>query len=124
MCPEELLAAVTRLLIGESETRALFEAEPTAFRWIFSREGDAVWIRMLRLPNGRRHDRAGVEIWSTQQALDTLARSVIRCFDEVARTYGESGYHGKWGHPFPRSELETLRGHWRSRQSAGADPQA
>ena len=37
--PEDLLTAVARLALGETETRAQFEAEPTAYRWIFYREG-------------------------------------------------------------------------------------
>ncbi|MFE3881125.1 hypothetical protein ACFXPX_42920 [Kitasatospora sp. NPDC059146] len=61
--PEDLLTAVARLVGGEAETRAQFEAEPTAFRWIFYRAGDDVWIRLLQLPDGAKHDNAGTEIW-------------------------------------------------------------
>ncbi|MET9030445.1 hypothetical protein ABZW96_33230 [Nocardia sp. NPDC004168] len=110
--PEDLLTAVARVVLGEKETRAQFEAEPTAFRWIFYREGNAVWIRVLELPDGRKHDNAGIEIWSSWQTIETLGRSVIRCFDEVATKYGESGYRGKWTQHFPRSELEALRTAW------------
>ncbi|MFF2119124.1 hypothetical protein ACFVXH_17535 [Kitasatospora sp. NPDC058184] len=119
--PEDLLTAIARLVSGEAETRAQFEAEPTAFRWIFYREGDDVWIRLLRLPDGARHDNAGTEIWSTQQDVDTVARAVIRCFDDAATKYGESGYRGKWGEHFPRTELEALRSLWRTHRS---DPAA
>lgn len=112
--PEELLTATARLVLGEEQTRAQFEAEPTAFRWIFYRGGDDVWVRLLQLPDGRRHDNAGTEIWSSWQTVDTLARAVIRCFDDVVRRYDESGYHGKWGEPFPRLELEALRTAWRN----------
>lgn len=104
--PEDLLTAVTRLILGERETRAQFEAEPTAYRWRFHRGDDDVWVQLLQLSDGRRNDNAGTEIWSSWQTTDTLARAIIRGFDEVARTYGESGYHGKWGSPFPRTELE------------------
>lgn len=117
--PEELLTAVVGLLTGEGETRAHFEAEPTAFRWIFYREDESVWIRLLQLPDSSRPDRASTEIWTSWQTVDTVARAVIRCFDDIARTYGESGYHGKWRHPFPRTELEALRTHWQSRKTAG-----
>jgi hypothetical protein len=116
--PEELLTAVVGLLVGESETRAQFEAEPTVFRWIFYREDESVWIRLLQLPDSSHHDRAGTEIWTSWQTVDTIARAVIRCFDDIARTHGESGYHGKWCHPFPRTELEALRTHWQSRKIA------
>jgi hypothetical protein len=100
-------------------------AEPTAFRWIFSRGDVDVWVRLLQLADGRRHDKAGTEIWSSWQTTDTVARATIRCFDEVARRYGESGYHGKWGSPFPRLELEALRTAWRNQsrdESPGAPP--
>ncbi|MEU2298043.1 hypothetical protein ACK389_01260 [Streptomyces antibioticus] len=111
--PEDLLTAVTRLVGGESECRAQFEAEPTAFRWIFYRQGTDVWIRLLELPHGNAHDKTGTEIWSTQQDIDIVARAVIRCFDEVVREHGESAYRGKWGEHFPRAELEALRSAWR-----------
>ncbi|WP_186001461.1 hypothetical protein [Streptomyces sp. IB201691-2A2] len=111
--PEDLLTAVTRLIVGETECRAQFEAEPTAFRWIFYREGTDVWIRLLELARGSDHDNAGTEIWSTQQHIDVVARAVIRCFDEVVSKYGESAYRGKWGEHFPRTELEVLRTAWR-----------
>lgn len=114
--PEELLTAVTRLVVGETETRAQFEAEPTAYRWIFHREGEDIWSRVLELRIGSDHDNRGTEIWSSWLGIDQLARAVIRCFDEVAQTYGESGYRGKWGEHFPRTELEALRRLWHTRQ--------
>ncbi|MFF4457864.1 hypothetical protein [Streptomyces goshikiensis] len=110
--PEQLLTAVARLVSGETDTRAQFEAEPTAFRWIFYRQGDDAWIRLLELRHGSDHDSKGTEIWSNQLHVDVLARAVIRCFDEVAQTYDESGYRGKWGEHFPRTELEALRRLW------------
>jgi hypothetical protein len=115
--PEELLTAIARLIVGEKETRTQFEAEPTAYRWIFYREGDDVWIQLLQLADRGKHDKAGTEIWSSWQTTDTLARAIIRGFDEVAHKYGESGYHGKWGSPFPRTELEALRSAWRERHA-------
>jgi hypothetical protein len=111
--PEGLLTAVARLIVGEKETRAQFEAEPTAYRWIFHREGDDIWMQILQLADRSKHDKAGTEIWSSWQTTGTLARAIIRGFDEVAHKYGESGYHGKWGSPFPRTELGALRNAWR-----------
>lgn len=118
--PEDLLTAVTRLIVGDTECRAQFEAEPTAFRWIFYREGTNVWIRLLELTRGTDHDNTGTEIWSTQQDTDVVARAVIRCFDEVVREYGESAYRGKWGEHFPRAELEALRTAWREHRGGWA----
>lgn len=119
--PEDLLTAVARLVAGTSETRVQFEAEPTAFRWIFYREGAAAWLRLLELRHGGDHDTAGTELWSGALSVDGLARAVVRCFDEVAMVYGESGYRGKWGEHFPRGELEALRSLWQAHRSAN-DP--
>ncbi|MFH8977957.1 hypothetical protein [Streptomyces sp. NPDC017890] len=110
--PEEFLTAVARIVTGETETRAQFEAEPTAYRWIFYREAADVWIRLLELRHGSDHDNRGTEIWSSQLPIDALAQAVVRCFDEVARTNGESGYRGKRCEHFPRAELEALRRLW------------
>ncbi|MEU3558060.1 hypothetical protein [Streptomyces fragilis] len=116
--PEDLLTAVTRLMAGETECRVQFDAEPTIFRWIFYREGTDVWMRLLRLARGSDHDNRGTEIWSSWQDVDSVARGVIRCFDQVVREYGESAYRGKWGEHFPRTELEALRAAWRRHQGA------
>ncbi|MFJ5995660.1 hypothetical protein [Streptomyces sp. NPDC092370] len=75
--PEEFLTAVARLVAGETEARAQFEAEPTAYRWIFCREGADTWIRVLELRHGGDHDNEGTEIWSSQLGIDQLARTVI-----------------------------------------------
>lgn len=101
--PEELLTAVARLVADEAQIRVQFEAGPTAYRWIFCREGKDTWIRVLELRDGSDHDDKGTEIWSSRLTVHQLARAVIRCFDEVAQIYGESGYRGKWGEHFPRT---------------------
>jgi hypothetical protein len=106
--PEELLTAVARLLAGGTQAEARFEAEPSVFRWIFTREGAEVSIRVLQLPDRLA---AETEIWRTRQPLHTLARVTVRCFDDVARKYPE--YDDLWGRPFPHSTLETLRTGWR-----------
>ncbi|QNP71912.1 hypothetical protein IAG44_22520 [Streptomyces roseirectus] len=95
--------------IAPGPERAQFEAEPTAFRWVFYREGEMVWVRVLELPDGGAHDGRGVEIWSGVVGVEELGRAAIRCFDEVERVYGVSGYRGKWGEHFPSVELEALR---------------
>lgn len=120
LAPDELLTAVTRVVLYQGETRVQFEAEPTAFRWIFYREGDQVWVQLLQLANGALHDKAGMQIWSSWQTVDTVARAVIRAFDDLAAEHGTSRYQDKWGHPFPTAELEKLRTTWRQYKSTAA----
>lgn len=111
--PEALLTAVTRLIVAEAECRAQFEAEPTAFRWIFYREGTNVWIRLLELVDGSAHDNTGTEVWAAQQNIDVVARAVIRCFDEVVRECSESAYRGKGVRTSLALSSKALRSAWR-----------
>ncbi|MFI6347726.1 hypothetical protein [Streptomyces sp. NPDC050560] len=67
-------------------------------------------------PDGGDPDHAGPDggarstaAWSTVVEADTLARALVRCFDDVARAHGEDGYRALWGAPFPRTALESLR---------------
>ena len=113
--PQDLLTAVTRIAAGSAEARTQFEAEPTAFRWIFTRDGDQVCIRVLELPDGDLQDSGGTEILSITQHVDTVVRAAVRCFDAVFSAYGEDGYELSWKSPFPRAELERLRSIWRER---------
>lgn len=67
------------LLTGQVETRAQFEAEPTAYRWIFYRQDTTVWIRIVELRHGALHDNAGTELWSSWQPVDRLVRGKLPC---------------------------------------------
>lgn len=110
--PEALLAAVAGLLTGESETRAHFEAEPTEFRWIFYREGESVWIRLLQLADFDRHDSASTEIWTSWQTVDTVVRALISCFDDVAKPTARAAItaSGAAPSPAPSSKLSEPTG--------------
>ena len=111
--PEHFMGAVAHLLLGDVEAGVAFEAEPTVYRWRFTREGDTADVRLTEHPDDRR---PGVEIWSTRQSLGALARVTIRCFDAVAQQ-GEAEYEREWRRPFPRFELEALRTAWRDHRA-------
>ncbi|MFG1872576.1 hypothetical protein [Micromonospora arborensis] len=116
--PEQLLAAVTNVVVGAPSAHAEFEAEPTAYRWTLQRRGPEVEIRLLEATSDRVLDHASRLIWSSSQPVDTLARVVVRAFDAVASRHGEDGYEATWGRPFPRTEVNALRAAWHgSRQS-------
>lgn len=70
---------IAPLLTGQVETRAQFEAEPTAYRWIFYRQDTTVWIRIVELRHGALHDNAGTELWSSWQPVDRLVRGKLPC---------------------------------------------
>jgi hypothetical protein len=116
--PEEFLEAVTRLVLGAAEQRVQFEAEPNAFRWIFNQHQDHVDIRLFEVPDDTLPDTAGTTLWTSRQPTSTLARAVIRAFDQVEEEHGEDGYLERWRSPFPGHELDALRAAWRSTQAA------
>ncbi|MEV0455552.1 hypothetical protein [Catellatospora methionotrophica] len=111
--PEEFLTAVAHLVLGWSDTRVQFEAEPAAYRLIFHRDHDEVDICLVRVRTRDLPDEAGATAWTSRQPLSVLARAVIRAFDAVEAEHGEAGYRTAWGRPFPRAELTALRSAWR-----------
>ncbi|MFI1439130.1 hypothetical protein [Streptomyces fructofermentans] len=112
--PEDLLNAVTRVVLGARMVKAQFEGDPGAHRWVFHRYGDFVDIDLLLLEDGRRPDSEGQVIWeSRRQGVDAIARAVIDGFDRVAQDLGEEAYRMRWLSPFPRTDLEDLRTAWR-----------
>jgi hypothetical protein len=108
--PEDLLGAVTRIVVGEPAAQAEFDAEPAIQNGSFHREGDAVQVRIASDGDG--------EPWTTRQDVGDLARAVIRAFDHVAWTIGPDADAERWGRPFPHRELEALRTAWRARRDA------
>jgi hypothetical protein len=116
--PEEFLTAVANIVLGATDTRAEFDAEPTVCRWIFHRRDTDVDIRMLEVASGRLPDDAGTVVWTSRQTIDTLARAVVRAFDGVVAEHGEDGYETTRGRPFPSLELNALRTAWRKTDQA------
>jgi hypothetical protein len=112
--PEQLLRAVARLVLYETDTQAEFEAEPIVYRWFFHRHGNTVDIRLVEAADARTPEHDGNLIWHSQRSTTTLARTVIRAFDTVAADVGEIDYQTQWGRAFPRHELEALRTAWRT----------
>ncbi|MFC8235007.1 hypothetical protein [Streptomyces sp. NPDC056663] len=107
--PEQFLCEITRLMLGNRDTRAEFQGEPQVYRWSFHRDDSDVDIRLVRAKNDREPDSSGVALWSGRHASATLGRSAVRAFDQIAHELGEEGYESQWGRPFPRTELEALR---------------
>lgn len=118
--PEQLLAAVTQLVLGAVASRAEFEAEPTVYRWFFQRKETDVGIRLLEAADRRMPDDAGELIWCGRQTVTTLARTIVRAFDSVVDELGQVGYESRWGRPFPARELAALRAAWRTGRSLPA----
>lgn len=83
--PEDLLTAVARLVTGEAEARAQFEAEPTAFRWIFYREGTAGPCQPLRRGGGAASPAAN---WATGPLVPLYAQHIAAVSQLLAGSAG------------------------------------
>jgi hypothetical protein len=111
--PEQFITAVARVVLGASQARAEFEAEPIVYRWLFDRDNGHVQIRLLQLPSRGSRDDVGDIVWASRQPVDVVARAVVRAFDAVETEHGEVGYQAMWGRPFPSFELRALHDAWR-----------
>jgi hypothetical protein len=116
--PEQFLYAITRLVMGDADTRAELEGEPQVHRWFFHRDGPEADIRLVTADDGRAPDGSGAVLWSGRHTITALARSAVRAFDRVANELGEESYASQWGRPFPRTELEALRAVMRAHSRA------
>ncbi|MFB8280393.1 hypothetical protein [Nocardia colli] len=106
--PEDMLDAVLSLCSGSATARVYFEAEPTAYVWLFDRTDSNVDIRLVKLADSDEPDDSGTELWSTTQTLNHLACTVVGAFEVVVRQHGDDGYLKKWCRPFPHAELQAL----------------
>lgn len=117
--PEQFLEAVTRLVVGGTDSRVGFEGEPVEYRWIFNRRGSDVAVRVVELPQRHLPDAAGDLLWAMTQPVEAVARVVVRGFDNLAAEVRDDDYRDQWHAPFPRRELEALRNAWRASSSRG-----
>ncbi|WP_327700716.1 hypothetical protein OG530_01460 [Streptomyces decoyicus] len=91
--PEGLLNAVGHLLTGQVETRAQFEAEPTAYRWIFYRQDTTVWIRIVELRHGALHDNPAPSCGAAGSP--STGSSAGNCHAERAAPFAPHGRRGR-----------------------------
>jgi hypothetical protein len=107
----DLLEVVWRSGNGEAEARCSWEDEPGEYRWILTRDGDEVHLRILefsdRYPS--RPDEVGSLLFDTRQPWATLARAIALGASRTLEKYGESEYRERWGKPFPTAMLARLR---------------
>ncbi|WP_239697370.1 hypothetical protein [Streptomyces sp. OspMP-M43] len=110
----DLLKGVTGLYGLYDVQRFSFDLEPAEARWILRRRGDNVHITIRRFPDMMTSfdvpDGKGTLEWTSTRPRTCLAHAVLMAAEKVRRTHGEDGYLRKWVlHPFPTTELKTLR---------------
>lgn len=108
-----LLEAVGVLLEGADESACSWDQEPGENRWLFTRTGPSVHLRILALPDQfpPRPDAEGALVFETRQPLETLAAAVADGAAAVLATHGEQKYLDLWvDHPFPTDLLRLVQG--------------
>jgi hypothetical protein len=107
----DLLAALVRLVGGDSEARFSWDSEPAEYRWILRRDGGEVAVRILWFYDiyKSQHDEAGKLVFETRQPLAELRRVIAAAAAQVLVELGEDGYRDHWvEHPFPTAALRAL----------------
>ncbi len=90
----------------------LWDEEPGEYRWLFTRAGEQVHLRILVLPDQfpPRPDAEGTPVFETQRPLRTVATAVADGAAAVLATYGEAEYMRLWvDHPFPTDLLRMVQ---------------
>lgn len=109
MC--DLIIAVNKLAYGEKESICTWHEEPGQYRWLFSKHGKEITLRILRFDNtfsGLANEK-GIEILSGNEYTIAFVRNIIRSIDELKYKYGTDGYERIWAYEFPERELKILK---------------
>jgi hypothetical protein len=111
----DLLGAVRSLAEGGEDARVSWALEPGEFRWLFTRVGSMVDVRVLSFDADYYDypaDDAGKLAVAGRVRLDALASALATAARAVLDEHGESGYRERWvEHPFPTAALEALEAH-------------
>lgn len=107
-----LLEAVGVLLEGATEATCSWDEEPGEYRWLFTRAGSTVHLRILALPDQfpPQPDSAGTVVFETTAPLPVVAAAVAHGAAEVLARHGEKEYLEKWvDYPFPTELLQMVQ---------------
>jgi hypothetical protein len=109
--PYDMLIAVSTLLEGAEEAVCSFQDEPGEHRWLLSKAGTAVTIRVLWFEDtfSRRSESSAQVVLVGQTDLYKLARKLRQQFNKIAAAYTPEEYKNLWGYEFPETALERLR---------------
>ncbi|WP_409187001.1 hypothetical protein F9C11_29685 [Amycolatopsis sp. VS8301801F10] len=97
--PEQLLEAITRITLFETDAQTEFEAEPDVYRWFFHRRLNAVAIRLVHAVDLTAPQHAGTLIWHSQRRRSPRRRSGRST--PSSRTWARSATKLSGAVPFP-----------------------
>lgn len=107
----DLINSVCRIAQGDGESSCSWQEEPGQYRWLFSRKGNQVTLRILWFDDtfSRASDERGVEKFCGSEILITFERNIIRAFDGLKYKYGIDEYKRIYAYDFPKKDLERLK---------------
>ena len=106
-----LVAAVADIQEGKACARFSFDEEPGEFRWLLSRAGDRLTVRLLGFDElwGSEPDELGRVLLDADTSSQHLALAVKHVADELLELHGLDGYHDLWVEaPFPLDAYDRL----------------
>ena len=107
----DLLGALVQLTEADGEARVSWEEEPGEFRWILTRTGDDLAIRLLWFDDlyPPQPDEQGLVGIDDTCAFTAFVQAVAGAARAVLGEHGEDGYLERWvEHPFPTAHLHAL----------------
>jgi hypothetical protein len=107
----DLTRATLALVRGARQATISWEEEPGEYRWLLTRTGGDLAIRILWFDDAdtQQPDEAGRVVFATTCILTTFATALARQLQQLLDDLGVDGYKRQWvRHDFPLSELEAL----------------
>ena len=107
----ELIITVWKIIEVENNAICSWQEEPGNYRWLFSRDGDQLKLRILWFEKAfcQLPDEKGKEVFVVSDDVVKMIRTIIRAYDKLLYEIGEKEYKENWTYDFPKVELERLR---------------
>lgn len=108
----DLVRAALALARGAEDARVSWAEEPGEFRWILTRTGQDLMVRVLWFDDGPwsdKPDEHGREVLTATCHLQPFCAALAQGAERVRDEHGETGYREMWDFAdFPSQELDAL----------------
>ena len=107
----DLLGATRLMLADVREARCSWWDEPGEFRWVFTRDGADVRVRIIGFDDLKtgESDVAGTMLFDETGAPGAVAAAIEEGARRALERHGEEGYRALWvSDPFPTESLDIL----------------
>lgn len=110
----QLVTVAASILKGADQAQIIFYLEPREERWfIKSLSPELVRLQILEFESYQGEEvkskKTGKSLFKTELKKHEFGTGVFHLLDGLHKRYRQSGYHQRWGHPFPMRKFKILR---------------